>query len=74
MQQNDKSQTPGTRSQEQFSERERLIRETQEAGRRAQGGGSADDIETSGTDGAGTGGVGEDGGGYGPVPGSESTG
>ena len=31
-------------------------------------------IEASGTDGKGTGGVGEDAGGYGPVPGSDATG
>lgn len=36
-------------------ERERIIRETREAGMRAEGGGSSDDIEASETDGTETG-------------------
>jgi hypothetical protein len=36
-------------------ERERVIRETREAGMRAEGGGSSEDIEASDTDGSETG-------------------
>ena len=36
-------------------ERERIIRETREAGMRAEGGGSSEDIEVSETDGTETG-------------------
>lgn len=38
-----------------MTDRERVLRETREAGMRAEGGGSADDIEASETDGTETG-------------------
>ena len=45
----------GTSSGMSDQERERVIRETREAGMRAEGGGSAEDIEASETDGSETG-------------------
>ena len=71
--QEDRKQEGGSSGTE-GNDREQTTRETREAGQRAQGGGAADDVEATNTDGRGTGGVGADAGGYGPVPGSVATG